>query len=227
MHQHWGKLLFVHWRVPVDEVRKVVPPWLEIDTFDGEAWVGLTPFTMWGIRPSCFPALPWLSSSHELNVRTYVHHNGVPGIWFLSLDASNPLAVLGARSAFGLPYFRAKQTLAERSGTVSFQSIRTHRDAPRAELNIAWELGATLPPAEPGSLEYFLIERYCLYTNLAGCFYRGRIHHAPWPLRTARLLRITTTMLESHALRTPSAAPLVHAQAASLHVRVWPLETVS
>ena len=95
MYQSWGKLLFLHWPVPGDLLRPLIPEPLAIDTFDGTAWVGITPFTMWGVRPVFSPSLPFLSESHEMNVRTYVHLDGIPGIWFFSLDANNPVAVWG------------------------------------------------------------------------------------------------------------------------------------
>ena len=107
MYQTWAKLLFIHWAIEPALLRNVVPRWLEIDTFGGKAWVSVTPFTMPSIRPPLLPAPPLVGRSHELNVRTYVMHQGVPGIWFFSLDAHNALAVLGARAAFHLPYFRA------------------------------------------------------------------------------------------------------------------------
>src|SRR5215208_5984323 len=106
MHQTWDKLLFLHWPLPPESLRALIPTRLVLDTFEGNAWVALTPFTMWGIRPTLLPPVPWLSASHELNVRTYVHLDGVPGVWFFSLDASNLLAVLGARLGFHLPYFQ-------------------------------------------------------------------------------------------------------------------------
>jgi uncharacterized protein YqjF (DUF2071 family) len=129
MHQHWGSLLFMHWPVPADLLRPLIPEPLVVDTHDGLAWVGITPFTMWGVRPAFAPPLPFLSESHELNVRTYVHLDGVPGVWFFSLDAGNAAAVLGARVAFHLPYFRARMSLERRDRTLYFSSRRASRRA--------------------------------------------------------------------------------------------------
>jgi len=95
MYQYWDKLLFLHWPLPSESLRPLIPEPLAIDTFDGAAWVGITPFTIWGVSPAFLPPIPVLSESHELNVRTYVHLDGVPGIWFFSLDASNAVAALG------------------------------------------------------------------------------------------------------------------------------------
>jgi len=164
MYQSWGKLLFMHWPVPAESLRPLIPEPLAIDTHDSVAWVGVTPFTMWGVRPAFAPALPFLSESHELNVRTYVHLDGVPRVWFFSLDANNPVAVLGARLAFYLPYFNARMSLERRDRTVHFASMRTHRRAAPAEFEATWTVGDRLGEAWPGSLDFFLIERYCLYT---------------------------------------------------------------
>lgn len=220
-HQHWGSLLFLHWPVPVERLRPLVPPGLEIDTFDGAAWVGVVPFTLWGVRPAFVPALPLVSRSHELNVRTYVHREGVPGVWFLSLDASNPLAVVGARIGFHLPYFLARQRLELPGETVRFRSRRAHPGAPPATFEADWAPGEALPEARPGSLDFFLVERYCLYAEHGGRLLRTRVHHRPWPLRQARLTHYASTMLAAHGLPEPTDAPLVHALAAPLPVEVW------
>jgi uncharacterized protein YqjF (DUF2071 family) len=119
MYQSWGKLLFMHWQTPPEAIRRLIPGRLSIDTFDGKAWVGLTPFTIWDARPIFMPPMPWLSDFHELNVRTYVHLDGVPGVWFFSLDANSKAAVIGARTFFHLPYFNAHISLDPRDNTVA------------------------------------------------------------------------------------------------------------
>jgi len=100
MHQTWGKLLFIHWPISPELIRPLVPAGLELDLFEGTAWVAIAPFTMWGIRPRFTPTLPLLNRCHELNVRTYVYVNRVPGVWFFSLDANHALAVLVAGRHF-------------------------------------------------------------------------------------------------------------------------------
>src|SRR5436190_4592983 len=108
MHQNWHHLLFLHWEIPPEKLQALVPAGLEIDTFEGKAYVGLIPFTITGVRAILAPALPWISSFHEVNVRTYVHRNGRdPGVWFFSLDASSAIAVAAARATYKLPYFNA------------------------------------------------------------------------------------------------------------------------
>jgi uncharacterized protein YqjF (DUF2071 family) len=222
MYQSWGGLLFMHWPVPAHSLRPLIPEPLAIDTYNGVAWIGITPFTTWGLRPVLLPAVPLLSESHEINVRTYVHLDGVPGVWFLSLDANNPLAVWGARLAFHLPYFTARMSIERQDRTINFASKRTHRHAPSAEFEASWTVGNMLPEPDPDSLDFFLIERYCLYAARKDELYRARIFHRPWPLHTVRLLTCRSTMIESQGLPSPEAEPLLHQQGDSLKVQIWP-----
>lgn len=224
MHQAWGALLFMHWPIDAAWLRPLIPPRLEIDTFGGTAWIGVVPFTMWGIRPAGLPAVPGVSRFHELNVRTYVHHQGVPGVWFFSLDASGRLAVRVARRFFHLPYFDAAMRLdRRRDGRIDYASRRTHRGAPPAFFEAAWTPGAVRPEPEADSLDFFLTERYFLFSARRDRLYRGRIHHAPWPLREATLHHYRSAMLAAHGLPEPTTPPLLH-HADELHVAIWPLE---
>jgi uncharacterized protein len=225
MMQTWDRLLFLHWPVAEEVIRRLVPEPLTIDTFNGSAWVGITPFTIRGLRPVFLPALPLASSSHEINVRTYVHHNGIPGLWFFSLDASNPLAVSGARFSFALPYYHARMGLEIEDQTITFTSRRIFSKRPAA-FAARWELGEPLPAPLPVTLEFFLIERYLLYTMSGRRLYHARIFHDPWPLRQAHLLSLSSSMLEAHGLPTPDREPLLHAQAAPLRVQAWGLTRV-
>jgi len=226
MYQTWGKLLFLHWRVPESVLRAHVPSALPIDTFDGSAWIGVTPFTMWNVRPAFVPPIPLASSSHELNVRTYVTLDGQPGVWFFSLDANSALAVWGAWLAFSLPYHRARMHLEEAGGAIHFRSQRSEPGSRQALLEIQWSRGERLPLSSVGSLEFFLMERYCLYTQNAGRLYRCRIQHRPWPLCRARLDRLHSTMIEANGIAAPDGEPLVHAQAEAIQVGVHPLEEI-
>jgi uncharacterized protein len=225
MHQDWGKLLFAHWRMDEELLRPLIPERLTIDTFDGSAWVAVTPFTMWDIRafPPYLPAVPGLSSMHELNVRTYVHLDKVPGVWFFSLDANSAVAVTAARMFFHLPYYTAEMSLEQNKETIVYSSRRTASDAPAAELDATWHTGETIPYSHPGTLEFFLTERYLLYAAHKKRLYRARIHHAPWPLQKASLSSLDSTMLESHGLPTPEGEPLLH-YAEEIGVDIWPLE---
>src|SRR5580765_3260743 len=143
MHQTWGKLLFMHWRTDARELRQITPEHLEIDTFDGTAWIGIVPFTMWDIRalPPYMPAVPGFSSAHELNVRTYVHYNGVPGVWFFSLDCNSPSAVIGARTFYHLPYYNADIELQQSGDRIDYALMRI--DDPPAGFRGSWSIGET------------------------------------------------------------------------------------
>jgi len=224
MHQAWGKLLFMHWRIPESSLRPLIPERLTIDTFDGSAWIAVTPFTMWDIRafPPYLPSVPGLSRMHELNVRTYVHLDNFPGVWFFSLDANSSVAVLTARTFFRLPYFNAEMSLEQEHETIIYSSRRTEDDAPAAEFSATWRIGETLPLSRPDSLEFFLTERYCLYAAHKQKLYRCRIFHEPWALRKAELSSIDSTMVEAHGFATPIGEPLL-CYAENVSVDVWPL----
>ena len=223
MRQHWGKLLFMHWRIEADLLRPLIPAQLEIDTCNGSSWIGVIPFTMWGIRASFLPPIPGTSAFHELNVRTYVTYNGVPGVWFFSLDAASRLAVWGARKFYSLPYFNARMSLQQEGNSIIYSSVRWDNRGAPASFNGAWTIGERLPQSHPGSLEFFLTERYCLYSEHRGEVYRADIHHQPWLLLSADLTSLNSTMVESHGLPTPSGDPLLH-YAEHLSVDIWPLK---
>lgn len=211
MAQSWHDLLFAHWPVPLEAIRPHVPASLSIDTFESQAWVGIVPFRMTGVRLRLTPALPWLSSFPELNVRTYVTFERKPGVWFFSLDAGNPVAVALARAWFGLPYFRARMTCREQNGWVQYCSERTHTGAPPAVLQAAYRSRGRLFEARPGTLDHFLTERYCLYAaKSGGRLYRGEIHHPPWAVQAAEAEITQNSMVEASGLALPSQPPLLH-----------------
>ncbi|TGD83098.1 YqjF family protein [Hymenobacter wooponensis] len=233
LHQRWSELLFAHWPTAPEVLRPYLPPRLELDLFEGQAWLGVVPFSMSQVRPPGLPAVPGLRSLHELNVRTYAHLDGIPGVWFLSLDANSPVAVELARGLFHLPYLHARMSFIEQADGLHFQSVRTHRRMPPATFAASWTPGAALPPAQPGSLEYFLTERYHLYTSgpnlmhdIKGTnLWRGTLWHEPWPLRQATLHHWDSTLVESHGLPTPVGPPHLLA-ADGVDVRVMGLKRV-
>jgi uncharacterized protein YqjF (DUF2071 family) len=155
MYQNWGKLLFMHWRLEEKLLRPLIPRALQIDTFDGSAWIGVIPFTMWGIRASFLPPIPGTSAFHELNVRTYVSLNGEAGVWFFSLDAANSLAVWAARTFYSLPYFNAQMALDQNGDTIQYSSTRDDPDGAAAHLQTSWTISERLPISSPASLEFF------------------------------------------------------------------------
>lgn len=225
MHQKWGKLLFMHWRIDEKELRPLIPEQLEIDTFDGTPWIGVIPFTMWDIRafPPYLPAVPGLSSAHELNVRTYVHYEGVPGVWFFSLDCNSTAAVMAARAFYHLPYFNADIDLEQSAQTIQYALKRT--DDPPAHFQASWSIGETVPYAHPDSLEFFLTERYCLYAENDGDLYRARIHHQPWPLQKAMVNAYESTMIEALGVKSFGGEPVLN-YAEAIDVDIWGIHRV-
>ncbi len=226
MHQRWAELLFLHWVVPAAALQALLPPALTVDTHAGLAYVGLVPFTMTGVRPRWAPALPWVSSFHEVNVRTYVHHEGRdPGVWFFSLDAANPLAVLVARGVWRLPYHKARMRLDVQASRRDYRSARQWPGVRPATCRLAYEPFGQPGPAQPGTLEHFLAERYILYTAHGGRLFEGRVHHAPYPLQPARLLDLDEDLLAAAGLARPSSVPLAH-YAREVQVELFALREV-
>jgi uncharacterized protein YqjF (DUF2071 family) len=234
--QSWRNLLFVHWRVPCEQLAPLLPRRLTVDRFEGSAWIGLVPFTMHGVRPWWSPAVRGVSSFHETNVRTYVHCQGDPGVWFFSLDAANTLAVRLARWRWRLPYFRAQMRVERTASRVSYESRRLWPGPPGAATSIEAEIGGPLPSTDdayppgralPGTLEHFLAERYLLYSQATDGneLFRGRVHHVPYPLRTARLLNLQESLLAAAGI--PAVAEPEHVMFSDgVDVEVFPLRRV-
>ena len=218
--QTWCDLLFAHWPVPAGTLRPLVPPELEIQEREGSAWVAVVPFRMEDVAPRLVPALPWLSAFPELNVRTYVAHGGVPGLWFLSLDAARRLAVWAARRFFHLPYFHARMEVEREGGAVAYRSERL--DHPRGlRFEATYEPVSAPYEAEPGTLEHWLTERYRLYARGSdGALRRVEVHHRPWPLQRALARIHANQMLEPHGVELPDTPPLLHF-ARRLEVAIW------
>jgi uncharacterized protein len=226
MRQRWHHLLFLHFRVPEAALRPLLPPGLDLDTFEGSAWVGLTPFTMTGVRPSLTPPLPWLSAFHEVNVRTYVHRDGRdPGVWFFSLDAARAPAVLAARAGYRLPYHHARMRMAWRGSEVrplfAFSSRRRWPGPTPAACDLAYAPDGPVREVTPGTLEYFLLERYVLYAGSARRLLKARVHHGPYPVQDAVVARFDESLLSAAGIARPDEPPLAH-YARGVRVRVYP-----
>jgi len=219
--QSWLDLLFAHWPVPSAVLRPLVPAALELQEFDGVAWLGLVPFRMEGVMRRPLPDLPWVSAFPELNVRTYVDLDGKPGVWFLSLDASNALAVWAARRFFHLPYYRARMALTEDASGFRYSSSRTG-----AEFSASYAPTSEPYQAARGSLEHWLTERYCLYAAAPdGSLWRNDVHHHPWPLQSARATFHSNSILEFHGLEVRDPPTLLHFSR-RIDVVVWNAERV-
>lgn len=241
MGQSWEDLLFAHWRVTVEELRPHVPQALEIELHDGSAWLGIVPFRVTGLRSRGVLPLPGVSSFRELNVRTYVRTAaGKPGIWFFSLDATSRLAVRAARRQYKLPYFDARIALDRSAGWTDVECARLGERG--RVFSGRYRPAGPASTSRPGSLEWFLTERYCLYAGAGSArggaadarpadraasggagaaegLYRADIHHAPWVLRPAEA-EIELTSIAPFELR---GEPLCHV-AERQDVVVWPLE---
>jgi uncharacterized protein YqjF (DUF2071 family) len=217
----WHDLLFAHWPLPPETLRPLIPEALSIDTYDGQAWIGVVPFRMTAVVPRRLPPAPWFSGFLEINVRTYVTIDGKPGVWFFSLDAANPVAVAIARRWFYLPYFRARMRLQDDGDWITYQSQRDHRGFPPGEFHGRYRPTGPVYRAEPGQLDTWLTERYALYTtDPLGRVLRGDIHHLPWPLQPAEAEIDLNTVGDAHGIMLPAEPPLLHF-ARRLDVLAW------
>jgi uncharacterized protein YqjF (DUF2071 family) len=221
MKQVWRDLLFAHWPVALDVLRPLVPEALPVDTFEGRAWITIAPFHM-EIRPRSLPALPGLSRIPELNCRTYVTMDGKPGVYFFSLDITSRAAVLGAHTFYHLPYFHADMRVEKSGETISYSSSRRGEATWRATYG---PISDAVRQAAPGTIDYWLTERYCLYTVHCGRVYRGDIHHFPWPLQQARAEIYENTIAEAAGIALPGP-PAILSFARELEVLIWWPEAV-
>ncbi|MGH7503149.1 MAG: YqjF family protein [Longimicrobiales bacterium] len=245
----WHDLLFAHWPVEAGVLRPLVPTGLEIETFDGMAWVGVVPFRMSGIRIRHCPPIPSTRAFPEINVRTYVRPAGAVGedargVWFFSLDASSRMAVRAARRWYGLPYrharFRLRRALNIGVGSnagggaatatqvrpgLDYECDRTEPRSASARFDATY--GPCGPPfrARAGSLDRFLTERYRLFTMRDGRLLAVAIHHVPWPLQPAQADIRTNTMTDAIGITLPAPPPLLHF-AHRLDVLAWRPEAI-
>jgi uncharacterized protein YqjF (DUF2071 family) len=213
--QSWVDLAFLHWRVDPSALRRLVPESVDLDTFDGDAWIGIVPFRLTGLRVRGLPPLPRISTFPELNVRTYASRRGRPGIWFFTLDAGSAWFVEAAKRLYRLPYQQARMRCERIAEHVHYESARAG-----AAFSGRYQGGGDLFHPKPGSLEHFLTERYCLYTEDGGRLYSAEIHHPPWNLQRGEA---------QIDLNTMSPLPLADEKAHVLFsprqdVVVWPLE---
>jgi uncharacterized protein len=222
MGQTWEDLLFAHWRATADALRALLPPELELDVYEDEAWIGVTPFAVSGLRARGLPPLPLVSSFLELNTRTYVTAGDKPGIWFFSLDAASALAVEGARRGYKLPYFRANMRANRRGEWLWYESRRRDARGKPAVFQGRYRASGERIDPDPRSLAHFLTERYCLYTLDEGRLKRAEIHHRPWPLQPAEAVIEENTM-PPEGVDLIDKDPLLHFSARQ-DVVIWPLD---
>jgi uncharacterized protein YqjF (DUF2071 family) len=220
MHQAWNDFLFQHWRVEASALRHLVPAALPLDTFQGHCYLGIIPFHMSDVRARGTVNLPGISAFPELNVRTYVRLNGRPGVFFLSLEAHNRLAVETARLTYDLPYFKATMDHRRSDGWNAYHSVRTDGRGPAAELKGRYRPVGPYRYAEKGTLEHWLSERYCLYTASGNTVHTTDVHHLPWPMRDAEAEWSVNTMAASHGIDLGDQAPIL-SMSPGVDVLVW------
>lgn len=224
MHQTWKDLLFLHYKIPEDILKGYVPRDLEIDLYEGESWVGVTPFKMRDVRFRFLPPIPTAVNFLELNFRTYVKMNGRAGIFFFSLDASSGLSAIGARLGAFLPYFAAYMSVEEKEGWFRFKSER--RSNPAASFDVKYKPESHAFEAAKGSLEEWFVERYCLFQGTAkGKYIEIDIHHVKWPLQTVEVKIARNWIPKAHGIDLPDEKPRAHF-AAIQKVLVWPPKIV-
>jgi uncharacterized protein len=221
MRQNWRELLFLHFPVEPNEVQALLPPGLTIDTYSNRAWIGLVLFRMENIRTRNGPAAPWLSAFPETNVRTYVHREGrEPGVWFFSLDAARWLACRFARQFFGLPYYHSLMSVIRSGPEIEYTISR--QGNPGVCADVRAKVGEKNPLPKPGSLDFFLVERYLLYALRRGSLFTGRVCHAPYPIRAAELVRAEESIIQAVGIQ---AKPWEHVCfSEGVDVEVWGLE---
>ena len=221
MKQTWSDLLFAHYPIKFEILRKLVPDVLPLDTYNGMCWIGVVPFRMSGIRLRGLPPIPGTDQFPELNVRTYVTLDGKPGVFFFSLDAANRLAVKGARTLYYLPYWYADMAIMDSGKNITFKSKRLQDQ--ETELACSYR-----PISEPfkvtkGSFEEWMVERYCFYTlNSSGIPLRCDILHEPWSLQDAEAEFSANSILSKQGIDVDSHRPILHFSK-KIEVRAWPL----
>ena len=226
MRQRWQELLFLHWEVDAGRLQERLPPGLHVDLYEGRAHLGVVPFLMRAVRPRGLPQVPYLSNFLECNVRIYVHdERGTPGVWFFSLDTDRWLAYQTARRVFHLPYYWA-QMRASLSERVDFSVRRRGSGHALARYDYA-RVGDT-GRAEPGSLEFFLLERYLLFTfdEARGRLLSGRVHHPPYRFGPTELKEWSVEPAVWNALPRPEGGPVHACVAETVDVDVFGLESV-
>lgn len=224
MYQTWRDILFLHWEWDPAEIQASLPPGLYVDTFGAKAYVSVTPFFMNDVRAALLPEIPGTANFLELNVRTYVHdRHGTPGVWFYSLDCNRTLAVLMARVFYSLPYFSAEMSAEEEGG---YYRYRCHRQGEREPAIFHYRKEPKTVSSQPGSLPFFLTERYLLYSysQKTQKLYTARVHHPPWELFQAHLGQCDATMLRINKLDPKLRQPDHRWLASPVRVKIYSLQ---
>jgi hypothetical protein len=211
MRQRWERLTFLHWPFEPADVQRLLPMGLDVETYDGAAWVALVPFFMRVATPG-ERRVPWASNFCETNVRTYVRDGaGRSGIWFFSLDASRLGAVATARATpYRLPYFWSSMRLGVRGSRVAYLSERRWPGPRPATSRVRIGVGEPIAPGDVSKLEHFLTARWMLFSVTGGRAVSARACHQRWPLHRARAEVLDDRLLTTAGLPQPQGAPLIH-----------------
>jgi uncharacterized protein len=221
MFQRWLHLLFLHWPISPDIIQMTLPDGLLVDTFEGNAWLGIVPFFMRDVRPAHFVSFPGISDFLELNLRTYVRDaSGRPGIWFYSLDANQILAVCLARAAFALPYEFADMRATISDGEIDY---RSHRSGSKNSLHYRYRPAEKLGEAGFGSLDFFLIERYRLFAWRGNKLFTGRVHHSPYQLQKVAVADADPELFAMNGFAAPTARPAHLVYSERVDVSIYPI----
>ena len=218
MRMRWEQLLFAHWPINTEILLPKIPPGLELDLWQGQAWIAVVPFLMKDVSPRGAPHVPFLADFAEINVRAYVKAQDKPGVWFFSLDATSRIAVNMARRTFHLPYHHAEIQIGHQKEMIDYRSTRSVGDA---RFVARYKPASTVYRSERGSFDEWITERYCLYAQKPdGTLLRGEVHHAPWPLQRAAGEIETNTMCLADGIELPQVSPVLH-YAERLDVIAW------
>lgn len=219
-YQTWRDLLFLHWPVSTAKVQKLLPPSLTVDTFDGTAYIGIVPFAMENVKPWWLPKA-FAFNFLETNLRTYVHHNGRPGVYFFSLEAASWLAVQAARWGWQLPYYYAGMRMDRKDDDIEYELLRHGRH--KAYFRAHYTIGDKLGPSQPGTLEHFLLERYLLFTQKGRKLLCGQVHHKPYPAFLAHPREVQEELVAAAGLPATQGPPTLAHFSPGVDVDIFPL----
>jgi uncharacterized protein len=229
MHHKWRDLLFLHWIYDPIKLQKTLPEGLYVDTYQNQGFIGVTPFFMFDVKPKFLPSIKAVSDFSEVNVRTYVYDkDGTPGIYFYSLDANQPFAVELAKFFF-LPYYHSDIESRRDGGTDSvFFKARRKNTPAEYESEFIYKMFGDEFFAESGSLEFFLVERYYLFSHdsESGQLYRGRVNHMPYPLFNTTVIKYDTNLLAIDGFNIEAASPDHIIGSTGVDVDVYNIEKV-
>ena len=222
--QEWRYLTFMHWKVDSEKIIPYLPKGLELDLYKGQAYVSVIPFLMKNVRPRLAIPLPGVSTFPEFNIRTYVKKNGKPGVLFLTLDAQSRITCFYAPRAFGLPYRYSKGHISHKENTYAWYS---KREEDSLELEGSSQIIDGQKISKLGSIEEFLFERYCFYTNYKKSLFIAHTKHNPWIFYNAKVNIKKNNLTESYDLGiTNVLKPDLSHMADGVFVYAWSLEQV-